>query len=77
MGGLNFFEIAHILSNVFNGWWLFFTWLIGFWSLMVINPALQHKGLIKEAELAFWGGWFWIGFGLVSFLVSYIFVRYF
>ncbi|HHW06863.1 MAG TPA: hypothetical protein GXX34_04925 [Clostridia bacterium] len=77
MGGLNIFEMAHVLSLVFSGWWLLVTWFMGVWSLVVINPALQQRGLIREAELAFFGGWFWIGCGLLTFALSYIFVRYF
>jgi len=77
MDGLNVFRIAYILSLVFDGWWLVVTWLAGWWSLAVVNPVLQQKGMIREAEVAFFGGWFWIGFGLLSCGLSYIFVRYF
>ncbi|NLL17825.1 MAG: hypothetical protein GX262_02235 [Clostridia bacterium] len=70
-------DILHHLSYVFNIWWLVMAWLIGFWSILIVNPAMVKHGYYREAQIAFFGGWFWLVFGLVGFIASRILIRYF
>lgn len=77
MGNIDLSQIGHHVGNILNGWWLLLTWMTGFWSVLIMNPTLSGKGMHREAEWAFFGGWFWLVIGFVFFLVARIFEYFF
>lgn len=70
-------DALHHLAHVLNIWWLVMAWTTGFWSVLVVNPNMARQGLYKEATVAFFGGWSWLILGLLGFVGSEIFMRYF
>lgn len=73
----HFDSLAHHLTSIFNAWWLLFTVITGFWSIIVVSSFLIKEGKEKEAQLVFYGGWFWLLVGLISFSGSRIFDYFF
>ncbi|HHX51050.1 MAG TPA: hypothetical protein GX711_06395 [Clostridia bacterium] len=59
--------VVEYVFGIFSDWMVLVLVLCGFWSFSMVSRGLAERKLGREADLAFYGGWFYLGLGLIAF----------
>ncbi|NLC38253.1 MAG: hypothetical protein GX779_03165 [Clostridia bacterium] len=64
-----FFQFAvEYIFGIFSDWMVLVMVICGLWSLFMVSRGLAGRKLRREADYAFYGGWFYLGLGLAAFI---------